>query len=420
MALKGFTPTTRTAALLAIVALSALLLPIALVIVLAVVLLGAAAADGWSVRTSPAVTRRIERLQSRGVSSALHATAQAPAVAACCCVNPPTPELAVDDGTGERELSARLLPRRRGRHELPAVASASIGALGLARVHHPVGDPEELRVYPDLVSARTLIARMRRNLAAHPGRLARGPLGLGTEFESVREYSPDDDFRQLNWRATARVGRPMSNQYRIERDRDVICMLDAGRLMAAPIGERTMLDAALDALTLIAFAADELGDRCGAIAFDQEIRRVISPRHMSGRPVIEALFDLQARPVDSDFEAAFIRVGRSRRALVAVFTDLVDEAAARSLLQALPMLARRHAVIVASATDPALVSAIERAPTTERELAAAVVAGDVLATRAAAAKRLARAGAQVIEAPASELSARCLDAYLTTKLRARL
>jgi uncharacterized protein (DUF58 family) len=136
--------------------------------------------------------------------------------------------------------------------------------------------------------------------------------------------------------------------------------------------------------------------------------------------VIEALFDLQARPVDSDFEAAFIRVGRSRRALVAVFTDLVDEAAARSLLQALPMLAGRHAVIVASATDPALASAVERAPTTERELVAAVVAADVLATRAAAAKRLARAGAQVIEAPASELSARCLDAYLTTKLRARL
>ena len=57
---------------------------------------------------------------------------------------------------------------------------------------------------------------------------ARGPLGLGTEFESVRDYLPDDDLRQVNWRATERLGRPMSNQYRIERDRDVICWSTAG------------------------------------------------------------------------------------------------------------------------------------------------------------------------------------------------
>ena len=70
--------------------------------------------------------------------------------------------------------------------------------------------------------------------------------------------------------------------------------------------------------------------------------------------MIESLFDLEPAPVDSDFERAFQRVGRSRRALVAVFTDLVDEAAARSLVEAVPMLARRHVVLVVSAADPAL------------------------------------------------------------------
>jgi uncharacterized protein (DUF58 family) len=258
-------------------------------------------------------------------------------------------------------------------------------------------------------------------MAAHPGRISRGPLGLGTDFESVRDYSPDDDIRQLNWRATARVGRPMSNQYRLERDRDVICLLDAGRLMAAPIGAMTMLDAAVDAVAALALAADELGDRCGAIAFDATIRRFLTPRHRGGREVIEGLYDLQAVATDSEFELAFMRVGRSRRALVAVFTDLIDEAAARSLLAATAMLARRHTVLVASvaggeegpvAADLAAASALE--------LARRIVARDVLAARAATAARLRRAGATVIEAPPRQLAARCLEAYLVAKARGRL
>ena len=73
----------------------------------------------------------------------------------------------------------------------------------------------------------------------------------------------------------------MSNQYRIERDRDVVCVVDCGRLMAAPLADRTRLDAALDAAVAVAAVADELGDRCGVIAFDGEVLR--SPAPAAGR-----------------------------------------------------------------------------------------------------------------------------------------
>ena len=63
---------------------------------------------------------------------------------------------------------------------------------------------------------------MRQGRFRDAGRRTRGPLGLGTEFESIRDYPPDDDIRQVNWRATERIGRPMSNQYRVEQDRDVM------------------------------------------------------------------------------------------------------------------------------------------------------------------------------------------------------
>ena len=91
-------------------------------------------------------------------------------------------------------------------------------------------------VYPDVSAARRLVIALRRGRFREPGLRTRGPLGLGTDFESIRDYLPDDDVRQINWIATSRVGRPMSNEYRIEQDRDVVCLLDAGRLMAAPLG----------------------------------------------------------------------------------------------------------------------------------------------------------------------------------------
>jgi uncharacterized protein (DUF58 family) len=413
-------PTARAAGLLALIAVAALVAPLWLVVAGALVLALAAAIDGWSVRRAPAIEYAVAEVLSRGVPTPLTARATPADRRRVLLRQAPAAGIEVADPFAVNELRSVLVATRRGRHQLPGVASASVGPLGLARVHHREQPAVVLRVYPDLRAARRLVLRLRRGFAGHPGRLARGPLGLNTDFEAIREYSPDDDIRQLNWRATARLGRPLSNQYRVQRDRDVIAMIDCGRLMNAPLGSRTMLDAAMDVLTVIALAADELGDRFGAIAFDDQVRVALAPRHLGGAAAVEAMFDLQARPVDSDFERAFSRVQRSRRGLVLVCTDLVDEAAARSLLAGVPVIARRHAVLVAGATDPVLERLGSRPAGTGERLAAQVVAADVLAARAGAAARLRGSGAQVLEAPAPALPELCLQAYVRAKARARL
>jgi uncharacterized protein (DUF58 family) len=434
------TPTPRCAALLALVAVTALFLPLGLTVAGAIVLIAAAAADAWSVRRPAAIERSLPTVLSLRQPIAVALAVSAPDDRRLLIRQPASAALSVTPGAGGRprsdlaggpalelrlaggqaQASVALTGLRRGTHPLPGVASASIGPLGLSRVHHPAGAELQLRVYPDLVSARALVTRLRRDLAGHAGRAARGALGLGTDFESVREYTPDDDIRQLNWRASARMGRPMSNQYRLERDRDVVCLIDCGRLMAAPAGSSTLLDVALDAVAVLALAADELGDRCGAIAFDDQVRTDLAPRHRAARRLLDATLNLNATTVESAFERAFARVGGSRRALVVVFTDLVDEAAARSLTQAVPMLARRHAVLVASARDAELEARAHTPASTDLQRAVAVVAQEVLGARGAAAARLRRAGATVLEAPAPQLGAQCLRAYLEAKSRGRL
>src|SRR5262249_13108391 len=135
---------------------------------------------------------------------------------------------------------------------------------------------------------------------------------------------------------------------------------------------------------------------------------------------VRATFDLQAAIVDSDYERAFQRVGGAKRAFVLVLTDLLDEAAARSLAEALPVLARRHAVIVASATDPDVDALLGAAPPDARPALPMAAALALRAPRARAAAPPRASGAPFIVAPPPPLSPACVRAYPAAKSRARL
>src|SRR4051812_8206280 len=413
-------PTPRAAVVLAVIALLALALPPALAGLAAAALAAAVIVDALAVRRRPELDRTLPEVLARGVTAPLEVHAAVAAGGSVRVRQPSVPDVRVEPREGEGAFAATVTGCRRGRHHLPGVAARTVGPLGLGAWYHPAGEARELRVYPDLPAARRLALAVRLGRFREEGLLPRGPLGLGTEFESVREYQPDDDIRQVNWRATARLGRPMSNDYRLERDREVVCLVDAGRLMSAPLGDRTRLDAAVDAAVAVALVADAVGDRCGTMAFDEEVRRRLPPRRAGGDSVVQALFDLEPRPVESDYELAFRAVGGSKRALVIVLTDLLDEAAARSLVAAVPTLARRHAVVVASVRDPDLERFSSAEPRDDADVYAAAVALDMLDERARVAARLRHAGADVVEAAADALPAACVRAYVGAKRRARL
>jgi uncharacterized protein (DUF58 family) len=413
-------PTSRAAVLLGLIALAALVVPLPVAVLMAIGLAGAVVGDALAVRSPPEGARSTPHVMSRGVRAPLRIEVEHVSTRSVRVRQAAPPDLVVDPSEDEGGLDASVTPRRRGRHALPPVAVCREGPLGLGAWYHRIEEEVEVIVYPDLPAARRVALAVRQGRFGAQGRVTRGPLGLGTDFESIRDYLPDDDVRQVNWRATARLGRPMSNQYRIEQDRDVVCIVDTGRLMAAPLGERTRLDAAVDAVAAVALVADQVGDRCGTIAFDARVSRKLPPRRNGGDAVIRALFDLEPTTVDSDYELAFRAVGSAKRAFVLVLTDLLEEAAAKPLVEAVPLLAHRHAVVVASASDPDLDTAVKKIPREPADVYGAAVALDVLDARLRVARQLRRAGAAVLEASPGRLGAACVAAYLQAKARARL
>src|SRR5690606_25252820 len=131
--------------------------------------------------------------------------------------------------------------------------------------------------------------------------------------------------------------------------------------MSAPVGdgtERTRLDVAVDTVAAVASAADVVGDRIGVVAFDDHVRRRLSPRRDGGEATITAVHDPEPSMQESDFELAFRTVAHNKRAFILLLTDLMEETAALPLLAAIPILARHHAVAVGGVSDPAVTAAL--------------------------------------------------------------
>lgn len=420
--------TVRSGLLLCVTAFLALATGPGVALGLSAMVVATTIVDIWLGRDRPAIARNIDRVLARGVATTLKLDVNSSSGARVRLRQPLVPDVTIEPAEADDALIASVVATRRGVHHLPAPAVRITGPLGLGAWYRRADDvaPATLRVYPDLPAARRIAQSVRTGRFPNAGIQMRGPLGLGTEFELVREYAHNDDVRQVNWRATQRMGRPMSNQYRIEQDRDVMVVIDCGRLMASPVRGPdgmtvlTRLDAALDAAAAIAYVADEVGDRCGVIAFDDEVRLVVKPTRRGGERVVEATFDLQPTLRDADYEAAFRRISSGKRSFVAVFTDLLDEAAASALIDAVPVLGRRHIVVVCSVSDPDLEQIITTPPLDVEDVYRATVALDVIDARTRTTALLTRAGARVIESPPATLADTCVRSYLRAKAAARL
>jgi uncharacterized protein (DUF58 family) len=419
----GARPTRAAAVAIALTALVTLILPIGVIVpcLLVAALAGIVVVDlVVAGRMRPEATRTKTPTLALRVAVPYALDVPVRSARSVRLRQPTPPELSVEpNDVAGSALEGELTGLHRGVHRLAPAVVRVTGPIGLGSCDHRVGDDEEVTVFPDLPKARRSAAARKQGRSSDEGRI-RSRLGIGTELESIREYAPDDDVRQINWVASARVGRPMSNQYRVDENRDLVCVVDTGRLMASPVGPVTRLDVALDAVATLAVAAEDAGDRVGALSFAAAVSRQMSPRRRGAEAVVRSLFDLEPTEVESDYDRAFIALGRHKRALIALFTDLVDESASRSLLASCPVLVRHHAVLIATCRDPDLTAALSDRPHDVRDVLRSSVALDILASRHRTASLLRSMGATVIEAPPQTLGSACVHGYLMLKQRARL
>lgn len=325
---------------------------------------------------------------------------------------------------GRAELAFPLAAARRGRHALERAHLRVLGPLALAwhREVRPLG--RELLVVPGLREVRGRRLAAWRSLKRSHGRRAARERGDSGAFESLREYVRGDDPRRIDWKATARRAQPAARRsraivrrYEAERSQSVALVVDAGRLMAESFEGRERLDHALAASVVLADVARLWDDKVGFFAFADGIEVELPPGNHPPDRIPALAAEVVSRAVEPDYPRALVTLSRrlSRRSLIVVFSDVIDEAVSEPLATHLALLARRHLPVLVALKNPELERAV-RAPAADPEAAWLRAAATELALareRTLAAMR--KAGIQVLDVLPGAAVEAAVDRYVQIK-----
>lgn len=317
----------------------------------------------------------------------------------------------------------RVRPMRRGQYVIGPLHGRYLSRLGLWSRRLTWRVTETARVYPNLKTARQweLAIRQGRQLEG----LKRARLrGQGTEFESLREYQEGDQYKAINWAATARTGKLTTTLYQVDRSQPVMLLIDAGRLMTPYVKGLAKLDHALNAALLLATVAAERDDHCGLMLFGGEVKAFMPPRKGRGQvlAMMEALYNVAPEQVEPDYGRmiGWFRAKHKKRSLVVFFTDMIDPHISKGLIEHLSALASHHVVLLVCMSDPALLALSQVSPGDSKAVYQKAAALEVLAQRAETKARLQAKGVLVIDVPPEEFSTAVVNQYLIIKEQGRL
>ena len=317
----------------------------------------------------------------------------------------------------ETRFSYRLTPANRGTFVFDGVQLRLHSPLRLWRQSRIAAQPQTVRVYPNfapLTRFALLSAEMASRLVGAHLKRRRGE---GTDFHQMREYRVGDSLRQIDWKATSRARKLISREYQDEKNQQLVMMIDTGRRMMADEGGLSHFDHVLNASLVVSYLALRQGDGVGLFATGGESRWVAPQRGLGAiDTLLRASYDLQARPVATDYLAAATELSlrHSRRTLVMLVTNVRDEDI-EDLLAAVRLLQKRHLVCVASLRERELDDALARDVETVPDAIQAGAITRYLQQRADAHEALRSHRVMVLDVTAEELPAALVERYLAVK-----
>ena len=317
-----------------------------------------------------------------------------------------------------------VTPHRRGDFQFEDVYLKLHGRLGLVRRQLRIPLPTHVKVYPNLIDTAKF------NLMAKRGRLQQAGIrqarlqGAGREFESLRDYLPDDEMRRIDWKATARRGKLVARQYEVEKSQNILLVLDVGRTMLSEIDGIEKLDYAINAALMLAYVASLADDKVGLLVFADTVQTFLPPKRGRGQvyAILDALYNAKASLAEPDYRAAlaFLQKRWRKRSLLVCFTDLWDPDSSRQTIQELAALQPRHLVAAVTLLDTKVLHAANAEPVSPDTVYSKAVALQVLEDRRKALGALSQRGVLVVDSPAEKLSAELVNKYLEVKERMML
>ena len=316
--------------------------------------------------------------------------------------------------------------RERGRFEMDCVHVKVKSRIGFWNAHYKIPVQNEIFVYPDMkqISQYALLARTNR-LSMLGVRRSR-KIGQDNEFERLRDYTQDDNYKHIDWRTTARRRKLTVRDFQSNQSQRIIFLVDCGRMMTGDSNGISMLDHGLNAMLMLSYVALSQGDSVGLICFSDTIHNYTPPRagakHINH--LLHSAFDQHATYVESRYDQAFYHLQTHclKRSLVVLITNVIDQINANQIYEYMSAIGKRHLPMTCFLRDHAMFDVVEDylEKPEEANFYPAAVAANIANWRQQVLTDLQHQGVLAVDTYPEHLTTNLINRYLEIKAKHQL
>lgn len=324
-------------------------------------------------------------------------------------------------GNGTSSYLYTLKPTERGVYNFGIINILFTGPLNMIIRHIRSGEEKDVATYPSYMQMRRFQLMAATNQLMEVGTRQLRKIGNSLEFEQIKEYVSGDDYRTVNWKASARRNTLMINNYMDERSQQVICIIDKGRTMKMPFEGMTLLDYAINASLVLSNMVLTKQDKAGLITFGKKMGQTVMPDKKGSQLglILESLYRQQTDFQDSDFESLYsnIRYKIKQRSLLILFTNFENMYSLERQLPYLKKLANHHPLLVIFFENSELASFLNEKTHTIEDIYTHTIAGKFAFEKKQIVKELQKHGIMSLLTEPNKLTVNVLNKYLELKAR---
>lgn len=329
-------------------------------------------------------------------------------------------KLNIDSGKS-KTIEYDLRPVKRGEYSFGAVNVFVKSPIGFVQRRYRFSQDMMVPVYPSFMQMRKYELLAISNQLTDAGIKKIRRRGNNAEFEQIKEYVAGDDYRTINWKATARKNKLMINQYQDEKSQQVYSAIDMGRIMRMPFEGLSLLDYAINSSLVISNIAMLKQDKAGIITFSNRVQAILPAdrRNAQLRKILELLYNQKTGYLESDYEHLYatIKTKINQRSLVLLYSNFESLSGLQRQIKYIRRLAKDHLLVVIFFENTELRSFIEKPARSTEEIYNKTIAEKLAYEKKLIVKELEKYGIQSILTAPQQLSVNTINKYLELKAR---
>ncbi len=326
---------------------------------------------------------------------------------------------AIIEPGNEKIFEYNLKPVSRGEYEFGKLNIYINQRIGLIIRRIRFDFTASVPVYPSFIQMRKYELLAVSNKLTEAGIKKIRRLSHTLEFEQIREYVKGDDYRTINWKATARRSQLMVNQYLDEKSQKVFCLIDMGRNMKMPFEGMTLLDYAINSSLVLSNIAMLKHDKAGLITFSDKIHSILPAERskMQMKRILENLYNQDTNFSEPNFEQLYATIKRkvNQRSLLVLFTNFEWHISMMRQIKYLRQLSKQHLLLVVFFKNTELYEVLEEDTRSVNDIYLKTVVEKLNFEKRLIVKELKKYGIQSILTEPKNLSVKTINKYLQLK-----